>query len=98
MESSTRFQVLDNSSSGEDFAGLVDFEEEYQPGALRYSMGEQSNFILAPMLLTALEQINEWDPENIQRYCAELIEEPLTRLSENGFRVEAAAHPGARDP
>lgn len=78
-----------NRLNSEDFAGLVDFEEEYQPGALRYGMGEQSNFILAPMLLTALEQINEWNPENIQTYCTELIEEPLARLSENGFWLES---------
>ncbi len=30
----------------EDFRGLVNYQDEYQPGALRYDVGERSNFIL----------------------------------------------------
>ena len=39
------------------------------PGSLRYDVGEHSNFILVPMLLKAIEQLNEWTPEAIQNYC-----------------------------
>ena len=33
----------------EDFGGLVDYEDSYQDGALRFDMGERSNFHLMPM-------------------------------------------------
>ncbi|MDZ7647737.1 MAG: hypothetical protein U5K54_11465 [Cytophagales bacterium] len=59
-----------NRLHSENFAGLVNYESDYQPGALRYEVGEHSNFILVPMLLEALEQINQWKPVNIQKYCA----------------------------
>ena len=42
-----------NRVNSEDFAGLVNFQDEYQPGSLRYEVGERSNFILVPMLLKA---------------------------------------------
>lgn len=44
----------------EDFGGLVDYQDTYQPGALRYDMGERSNFHLMPMAHAALTQILDW--------------------------------------
>lgn len=79
-----------NRLYSEDFAGLVNYEDNYQPGALRYEAGEHSNFILVPMLLKAINQINEWGVENIQAYCKELIKDPLNRLN-NAF-VEDEKH------
>ena len=32
----------------ENFAGLVDYVDEYQPGALRFDVGQRSNFALMP--------------------------------------------------
>lgn len=51
--------------NSEDFAGLVDYEDEYQPGARRFDMGERANFQLMPMAKRALEQLLEWGVENI---------------------------------
>lgn len=62
-----------NRLNSENFSGLVNYEEAYQPGALRYEVGEHSNFILVPMLLEALKQINRWGVENIQDYCKSLL-------------------------
>src|SRR6056297_2448766 len=53
---------LDRKGS-EDFAGLVNYVDEYQPGAIRFDVGERSNFILVPMMIKALEQLLEWGPE-----------------------------------
>ena len=47
-------------AGAEDFARLIDYRDEYQPGARRFDVGERSNFILVPMLNAALEQILEW--------------------------------------
>src|SRR5699024_2435975 len=44
---------LDRKDS-EYFADLINYTDEYQPGALRYDMGERSNFILVPMMIEAL--------------------------------------------
>jgi len=49
----------------QNFAGLVDYEDAYQPGARRFDMGERANFQLMPMAKRALEQILDWGVENI---------------------------------
>lgn len=77
-----------NRKDSENFAGLVNYKDEYQPGAFKYSMGEQSNFILIPMFLEALKQINNWGVENIQDYCLNISQEPINRLREKGYWIE----------
>jgi selenocysteine lyase/cysteine desulfurase len=77
-----------NRLHSEDFAGLVAYEDDYQPGMLRFEVGEHSSFVLVPMLLEALKQLNEWHPRRIQDYCKTIIEEPLSRLVSGGFWVE----------
>lgn len=72
----------------EDFQGLVLYRDEYQPGAIRYDVGERSNFILMPMLRAALEQILDWRPERIQEYCAVLMAEALAEARSLDYRVE----------
>ena len=79
----------------ENFRELVNYTDEYQPGALRYDVGEYSNFILVPMFAAALEQVLEWTPEAIQEYCAELTRGPLAAASELGFTIEDQAWRGA---
>lgn len=74
--------------NSENFGGLVDYEEEYQPGALRFDMGERSQFINLPMMAEALKQVNRWTPEAIQSYCKNLCSETIRELRENGFRIE----------
>lgn len=49
----------------EDFSGLVDYRDAYQPGARRFDMGERSNFALMPQAIAAMRQILEWGVENI---------------------------------
>ncbi len=77
-----------NRLHSEDFAGLVNYESNYQPGSLRYEVGEHSNFILLPMLLEALKQINQWKPKAIQQYCASITHKPIALLRESDFWVE----------
>ena len=52
-------------AGSEDFARLVDYRDEYAPGARRYDMGEPANFHLAPMAIAALEQVLTWGVENV---------------------------------
>jgi selenocysteine lyase/cysteine desulfurase len=49
----------------EDFTGLADYTDEYQPGARRFDMGQRTSFHLTPMAIAALEQLLEWEVPRI---------------------------------
>ncbi len=75
----------------EDFASLVDYLDEYQPGARRFDVGETSNFALVPMLLAALTQIGEWGVESIQSTTRQLTDRLAERAAPLGFRAAPTA-------
>lgn len=77
-----------NRLHSEDFSGLVNYENEYQPGALRYEVGEHSNFILVPMMLKALQQLNKWGVDRIQEYCTSITRNSIGILKERGVIIE----------
>jgi selenocysteine lyase/cysteine desulfurase len=54
-----------NRAGSEDFAGLVDYCDAYQPGARRFDMGERANFALMPAAAAAMRQLIDWTPEAI---------------------------------
>jgi selenocysteine lyase/cysteine desulfurase len=83
-----------NRKNSEDFAGLVEYEDQYQPGSLRYEVGEHSNFILLPMLLESLKQIRSWGPDNIQEYCKEITTDAIERLGSGGYWIEDEVYRG----
>jgi selenocysteine lyase/cysteine desulfurase len=56
-----------NRAGGENFTGLVDYTDAYQPGAQRFNMGESAQFYLLPMALAALTQIAQWTPARKQQ-------------------------------
>ena len=72
----------------EDFKGLVDYQSEYQPGAVRFDMGQRANFILLPMLQASLDLLLEWTPEAVQDYCRELASPLIEAAVSLGFSVE----------
>lgn len=72
----------------EDFTNLVNYQDEYQPKALRYEMGERSNFIALPMLIQALTHINDWQVNRIQNYCNQITQSAIGQLREAGFWIE----------
>jgi selenocysteine lyase/cysteine desulfurase len=77
-----------NREASEDFRGLVNYRTTYQSGALRYEVGEHSNFILLPMFLEAIRQINRWGEGTIQEYTREISEEAIVSLQQAGFFIE----------
>jgi len=76
-----------NRLKSDDFTNLVDYQPLYRPKANRYSVGEQSNFTLVPMLLAAIEQLLEWEVSNIQKYCATITKDAICKIQEIGFKV-----------
>jgi selenocysteine lyase/cysteine desulfurase len=84
-----------NRLNSEDFSGLVNYENKYQPGMLRYEVGEHSNFILIPMLIKSIEQINKWGVGRIQEYCKSITDASIHKLKEKGFIIEDEAWRGS---
>lgn len=72
----------------ERFSGLVAYEDRYQPGAVRYDVGERSNFILLPMMAAALALVLHWGPPSIQSYCEALMRPLIDEAEELGFQIE----------
>lgn len=77
-----------NREKSEDFSQLVNYNENYQPGALRYDVGEHSNFIHVPMLKKGIEQLTKWGVANIQEYCHSITSKTVTILKHKGFWIE----------
>ncbi len=76
-----------NRRGSEDFAGLVDYEDKYQPGARRFDMGERANFQLMPMTKTALEQIADWGIANIAATLQTKTDAIADRVTKLGLTV-----------
>lgn len=75
-----------------DFSGLIDYEEDYQPGAKRYDVGQRSNFITLPMMREALAQVSDWGVGNIQSYVRNLTELMIPKLQTAGYRIEESGY------
>jgi selenocysteine lyase/cysteine desulfurase len=58
----------------EDFSRLVEYRDDYQPGARRFDVGERSNFVLVPMAMAALRQLMSWGADDIQQTLGALTE------------------------
>lgn len=84
-----------NRKGSELFSNLVNYQYDYQPLASRFSVGEQSNFLLAPMLKTAIEQLLDWGVDRIQEYCRRLSSGPMAELQELGCIIEEEAWRGS---
>lgn len=50
----------------EDFARLVDYRSDFQPGARRFDVGEKANFGLTPVAIASLRQIHDWGVPEVQ--------------------------------
>ena len=77
-----------NRKNSEDFSQLVNYQDEYQPKADRFSVGESSNFILVPMQIKAIEQLLDWGIQNIQDYCDTISSKAIKQLREIGCFIE----------
>jgi selenocysteine lyase/cysteine desulfurase len=51
--------------NSDNFARLVDYQDELAPGAQRFDVGERSNFALVPAAEAGIRQVLEWGVENI---------------------------------
>jgi selenocysteine lyase/cysteine desulfurase len=86
-----------------NFARLVDYRDALLPGAVRFDVGERSNFALTPMARTALEQVLDWGVERIAAGLATLTDAIVARTRPLGLEalpqgVRAGHYLGLRFP
>jgi selenocysteine lyase/cysteine desulfurase len=81
-------------AGSENFAALVDYKTDFQPGARRFDVGERSNFVLVPMAIAALAQVMEWGPAQVAEYAATLTGRAEEAAAGLGLHPIPAAHRG----
>lgn len=81
-------------AGSEDFARLVDYRDEYQPGARRFDVGQRTNFMLTPMATAALTQILGWGVANIATSLRAVTDRIATRAAEIGLTSAPASQRG----
>lgn len=76
-----------NKKDSSNFERLVDYTDEFESGAARYSVGEQSSFCLVPMLTAGINQILEWGVDNVYQYDAKLQQRLHQNLEGSDFKI-----------
>ena len=74
-----------NRAGSEDFAGLVNYQDDYQPGAVRFDMGQRANFALLPMAVSAVQDLLQWEPKNIYEALGAMNEEIAEEAAKLGL-------------
>jgi selenocysteine lyase/cysteine desulfurase len=76
----------------EDFRNLIDYSEEFQPGARRFDVGERSNMALVPAVIAALRQLLDWKVDHIQMTLGAKTSEIADAMQEMGAIVVPDGH------
>jgi len=71
--------------NAEDFARLVDYQDEFEPGARRFDVGERSNFALVPAAEAGIRQLLEWGVDNVCETIAAKADRIVERLHPLGL-------------
>ena len=69
----------------ENFAGLVNYQDTYMPGARRFDVGEKCTSTILPGAVAALEQIKEWGVDNISNSLRLINQKISLHLEQLGF-------------
>ncbi len=80
-----------NRAGSEDFARLVDYRDDFQPGARRFDMGQVANFATIDAGAAALRQILGWGVPRIQTTLRAMTDAIAAEAAGLGY----AAAPGS---
>jgi selenocysteine lyase/cysteine desulfurase len=72
-------------AGSEDFTRLIDYRDEYQPGARRFDVGQRTKFELLPMAIAALEQLHAWQVPRVAAALSSLTATIATQVTELGL-------------
>jgi selenocysteine lyase/cysteine desulfurase len=84
-----------NRGGSEDFGALVDYSDQYRPGARRFDVGERTNFGLVPMAIAAGEQLLDWTIDEVATSLRAASAQIAQRVLALGLEV---ARPDQRGP
>jgi selenocysteine lyase/cysteine desulfurase len=76
-------------AGSDDFTRLVEYTDDYKPGARRFDAGEFASFIHIPMAAAALSQIATWGVENIQETLSLVTGAISAGIKELGWEAPA---------
>lgn len=76
-------------NDSENFAGLVNYRDDYRPGARRFDMGGFPGFINVPMAIGALTQVLDWGVTNIQSQLKMITQQIVTNAESLGLGFPA---------
>ena len=77
-----------------DFSRLTENTDGFEPGAIRYDMGERANFALMPGVVAALQQLDDWQVGRIERTLASRNQNLCTRLTDLGLSTTQSQNRG----
>jgi selenocysteine lyase/cysteine desulfurase len=82
--------------NADNFARLVDYQDELASGAQRFDVGERSNFALVPAAEAGIRQVLDWGVENIAETLDSMTQTIAERAGKLGFgsvpRHQRAGH------
>ncbi|RJL24770.1 aminotransferase class V-fold PLP-dependent enzyme [Bailinhaonella thermotolerans] len=81
-------------AGSDDFATLMEYRDEYLPGARRFDMGQRSSLHLVPMALAAVRRLREWTVPRVAATLAGRTAEIASRLAALGLPTLPAAARG----
>jgi len=81
-------------AGSQDFARLVDYRDEYEPGARRFDAGARTRFELTPMAIAALDQILSWRVTRVAASLAVRTSDIAGRAAALGLDAMPAAERG----
>ncbi|MCR8560223.1 aminotransferase class V-fold PLP-dependent enzyme [Mucilaginibacter sp. BJC16-A38] len=78
-------------NNSENFAGLVNYRDDFRPGARRFDMGEFPGFINVPMAIAALTQVLKWGVGSIQSQLKSITQQIEQQADELGLGFPKSA-------
>lgn len=75
--------------NSQDFRGLVNYSQDFQPGARRFDMGERSQLVLMPIFAEGLRQLLDWGVGNIADTLSALNGRLASTVAKAGFECVA---------
>jgi selenocysteine lyase/cysteine desulfurase len=71
----------------QDFAGPVDYQDRYQPGARRFDVGQRTHFETTPMAVAALRQLLDWGVPRVAATLGQLTNRIQQQVQAQGLAL-----------
>ncbi|HZX72918.1 MAG TPA: aminotransferase class V-fold PLP-dependent enzyme [Cyclobacteriaceae bacterium] len=76
-----------NKKGSEDFSKLVEYQDQYEPGARRFDAGGFPSFIHLPMAIAGMKQLLSWGIDNVQESISTVTDAIEIKAKEFGLKV-----------